>query len=156
MTQQPRRLAEPVAAPLDALRIQGAGVAFELLGEPFLLMPEQTWLALQIARGDQAALRQRACGRVRIAGARHVILDAAVDEPSPTLGGSIARVLTRREFEIAVQVAQGDGNKDIARRLGISPFTVREHIRRICHKLGVRSRTCIAAAVGPVGSTPRL
>jgi two-component system nitrate/nitrite response regulator NarL len=58
-------------------------------------------------------------------------------------------VLTRRELEIAQLIAQGLGNKQIGRRLGISDFTVREHVRRVAQKLQVSSRSAIAARIGP-------
>jgi DNA-binding CsgD family transcriptional regulator len=49
-------------------------------------------------------------------------------------------LLTPRELEILAQVGQGQGNKAIARRLGISAHTVKYHLEAIFAKLGVRSR----------------
>jgi DNA-binding CsgD family transcriptional regulator len=49
-------------------------------------------------------------------------------------------LLTPRELEILSQVGQGQGNKAIARRLGISAHTVKYHLEAIFAKLGVRSR----------------
>jgi DNA-binding CsgD family transcriptional regulator/streptogramin lyase len=48
--------------------------------------------------------------------------------------------LTSREREILRLVLQGTRNKDIERRLFISPSTVRNHIYNIYQKLGVRNR----------------
>jgi DNA-binding NarL/FixJ family response regulator len=47
--------------------------------------------------------------------------------------------LTRREREVAVLVAEGRSNKEIATALGISAKTVESHRRNIMHKLGLKS-----------------
>ncbi len=53
--------------------------------------------------------------------------------------------LTPRETEILHHLAEGQSNKMIARRLGISDGTVKLHVKAILRKLGVHSR--VAAAV---------
>lgn len=53
--------------------------------------------------------------------------------------------LTPREQEIVKLVAQGLPNKCIAKRLGISQWTVAAHLRRIFRKMGVSSRVAIVA-----------
>jgi DNA-binding NarL/FixJ family response regulator len=52
--------------------------------------------------------------------------------------------LTPREFEIALQVADGGTNKEVAPRLFLSPKTVELHLGRVYRKLGIRSRTELA------------
>ena len=49
--------------------------------------------------------------------------------------------LSRREVEVLEQLAAGHANKVIARRLGISPNTVKTHVARVLEKLGARRRT---------------
>lgn len=49
--------------------------------------------------------------------------------------------LTERELEVLAAMAQGVSNKGIARGLSISEGTVKTHVTRILHKLGVNSRT---------------
>ncbi|MDQ6631937.1 MAG: response regulator transcription factor [Verrucomicrobiota bacterium] len=49
--------------------------------------------------------------------------------------------LSPREYEILGQLAKGYQYKEIADKLGISPLTVRTHLRNIYEKLHVRSRT---------------
>lgn len=49
--------------------------------------------------------------------------------------------LTPREMEILELICLGASNKDIARRLGISYQTVKNHVTAILHKLGVKDRT---------------
>jgi DNA-binding CsgD family transcriptional regulator len=62
--------------------------------------------------------------------------------------------LTRREREIAGDVAEGLANKHIARRRGVSVHTVENHLRAIFRKTGVDSRTKLALAAGGDGSYP--
>jgi DNA-binding NarL/FixJ family response regulator len=50
-------------------------------------------------------------------------------------------VLTSREHDILGCLRKGSPDKDIARDLNISPWTVHTHLKRIYEKLGVRSRT---------------
>lgn len=49
--------------------------------------------------------------------------------------------LTEREKQVLAMAARGDGNKLIARELGLSVRTVHAHMRHIFDKLGVASRT---------------
>jgi ATP/maltotriose-dependent transcriptional regulator MalT len=49
--------------------------------------------------------------------------------------------LSKREAEVLDLVCQGLMNKEIARTLFITEATVKVHVRKICQKLGVRSRT---------------
>lgn len=55
--------------------------------------------------------------------------------------------LTAREREVALLVAEGFGNAQIATALSVSPHTVRAHLRAISVRLGVNSRARLAAAV---------
>jgi DNA-binding NarL/FixJ family response regulator len=54
-------------------------------------------------------------------------------------------MLTSRELQIAYSVADGKCDKVIAHDLGISEYTVREHMRRIFHKLKVSKRAALVA-----------
>jgi DNA-binding NarL/FixJ family response regulator len=49
-------------------------------------------------------------------------------------------VLTDREREVVELVARGHGNDEIARRLFLSPATVKTHVSRAMTKLGVHER----------------
>ena len=49
--------------------------------------------------------------------------------------------LTSREKEILALIAEGLNNKDIADSLGISLFTVKNHVSNIIQKLSVDDRT---------------
>ncbi len=67
-----------------------------------------------------------------------------------------AGVLTAREREIAVLVAGGVSNREIAARLVVSERTVDTHVQNILGKLGYRSRTQVAvwAVAQGVASAP--
>jgi DNA-binding CsgD family transcriptional regulator len=53
--------------------------------------------------------------------------------------------LTHREREILIWVGDGMSNKEIARRLGLSPGTVKLHVHSIFSKTGTRSRYALIA-----------
>ena len=57
--------------------------------------------------------------------------------------------LTAREREIVYAVAQGLSFKQAARKIGVAPSTVANHLYRVYRKLGVYSRTELAALVHP-------
>lgn len=55
-----------------------------------------------------------------------------------------AGLLSPREYEIASLAASGLSDKEIARRLGISPATVRTHLEHAFDKLEVKGRVALA------------
>lgn len=54
-------------------------------------------------------------------------------------------VLTPREQEVAILIAQGHTNREIAAQLVISPRTAEEHAAKVMRKLGAPSRAAIGA-----------
>jgi DNA-binding NarL/FixJ family response regulator len=56
-------------------------------------------------------------------------------------GNGSAKTLSRRESEILSLLAQGLTGEEIAKRLVLSPETVRTHIRNAMEKLDARTRT---------------
>jgi DNA-binding CsgD family transcriptional regulator len=59
--------------------------------------------------------------------------------------------LTPREAQIAALVSEGEGNRQIAAQLFVSPSTVEYHLGKVFRKLGVTSRTQLARQVGSQG-----
>ena len=76
---------------------------------------------------------------------------AIVLEHSVTAQSTAVRLeaegVTAREREIAVLLAQGLTNQEIARRLVLSPYTVQDHIKNLFEKTGVSSRQELVARV---------
>jgi DNA-binding NarL/FixJ family response regulator len=65
-------------------------------------------------------------------------LDGLLINPQPA---SLAEPLTPREVEVLGMLAEGQSNKSIAHRLGISEHTVKFHVTSIMGKLNAGSRT---------------
>jgi DNA-binding NarL/FixJ family response regulator len=61
--------------------------------------------------------------------------------------GAAAQRLTRRELEVAVLIAQGLTNRQIAEELVVAQRTAETHVERILGKLGFASRAMVAAWV---------
>jgi two-component system, NarL family, nitrate/nitrite response regulator NarL len=78
-------------------------------------------------------------------------LSAAGSRQSPPSGPlrPDASLLTTREAEVMALIEQGLMNKQIARRLGISLSTVKNHVHRILQKQAVVSRGDLARRSGP-------
>jgi DNA-binding NarL/FixJ family response regulator len=55
--------------------------------------------------------------------------------------------LSAREREVALLVARGLSNRDIAERLHLSVRTVESHVYRVCTRLGVTRRDALASLV---------
>jgi DNA-binding NarL/FixJ family response regulator len=60
-------------------------------------------------------------------------------------------MLTARELDVAILVAKGLSNKEIARRLGTAEGTVKAQLHNIYEKLGVRNRTSLAVRFSASG-----
>lgn len=58
---------------------------------------------------------------------------------------------TERQHAVLVCLCQGDPNKVIGRKLGMTETTVKVHVREIMRKLGVCNRTQVAIAAGRGG-----
>lgn len=70
---------------------------------------------------------------------------ALVQLESKRAAGEMLERLTTREREVLDLVAEGHKNGEIARRLWISPGTVRKHLENVYGKLGVHTRSAAAA-----------
>jgi len=66
---------------------------------------------------------------------------------------SVHAGLPRRSADVAVRVCRGQTNKEIARELGISDQTVKEHVANLCRRFGVHNRTELAACLSAPGVT---
>lgn len=70
-------------------------------------------------------------------------------------GQRLLRLLTPREAEVLVRVAEGEGTRLIAAGMRIAPSTARTHVQRVLMKLGVGSRLEAAALAARTGLLDR-
>ncbi|MGX5712149.1 LuxR C-terminal-related transcriptional regulator [Sphingopyxis terrae subsp. ummariensis] len=87
-------------------------------------------------------------------GAKLQILPAAVrvDRAAPPTGRSAAGglpALTGRQQDVAALLVQGLSNKAIARELGLSHFTVRNHVSQLLRMLGTPTRRGAVKRLAP-------
>jgi two-component system, NarL family, nitrate/nitrite response regulator NarL len=67
-----------------------------------------------------------------------------------------SKVLSPRERAVALLIAGGLSNKDIARELGLRLGTVKIHVHNIFRKLGVKNRQSLIIRLGTGGRFPTL
>ena len=108
---------------------------FQLAGRPCIAFPE----------GEGVAGTGAEIGRLEINGSRYVVCEYQLNDSKH--GGNVIEQLTRRECEIALLIAAGKMNKQIAHQLRISSWTVGTYLRRIFAKLNVRNRTELATII---------
>jgi transcriptional regulator EpsA len=77
------------------------------------------------------------------------------DLPTNQEPPSVRRVLSAREEEILLWLSEGKPNVEIARILGISSFTVKNHVQRILKKLNATNRTEAVAKYRQMCSQPQ-
>ena len=73
----------------------------------------------------------------------------------PAGGSQGARLLTRRERQVAELIAARLGDKEIARQLNISLATTKSHVHNLLGKLNVRQRGDVVLALNGQISQPR-
>jgi DNA-binding NarL/FixJ family response regulator len=73
---------------------------------------------------------------------------------APNTSAQEALGVSGRELEVLVLLAAGRSNKEIARRLALSPNTVKTHVTKLFAKLGVRRRTEAIRRARELGMIP--
>ena len=141
----PRGLTGASLTPAD--RILAAADVFHAMTEP---RPHRDPLST-----DQAAdaVGREVRARRLDADAVDAVLRAAGRRAPPRREGPAG--LTGREVEVLQHLARGLANKEIARRLGLTPKTVSNHVEHIYSKLNVGSRaaaTLVATQHGLMGN----
>ncbi len=101
------------------------------------------------ARTVRAAVRSAAVGLTTLSAEfRCHLVDGRDDQEPDRAEDAPAAGLTARELEVLQLLVEGASNKAIARRLGITPHTVKFHVAAIAGKLGASGRTdAVAKAV---------
>ncbi|MGW7319086.1 response regulator transcription factor [Streptomyces sp. NPDC054854] len=108
--------------------------------------------------GVERALAKARSGEVAIApqllqGAFAELLNPAAQPDDE--GSRLLRLLTPREVEVLVRVAEGEDTRLIAAGMAIAPSTARTHVQRVLMKLGVGSRLEAAALAARTGLLDR-
>jgi DNA-binding CsgD family transcriptional regulator len=88
---------------------------------------------------------ERASAELAATGEHYRRRDPAATEP-----------LTPQELQVALQVAEGKANRDVAAALFLSPKTVEFHLTRVYRKLNVRSRAELARLLASTERRERL
>ena len=60
-------------------------------------------------------------------------------------------LLSTRQRQIFDLIVVGQSNKEIAKKLGLSVFTVKIHVAKLFEKLGVHHRSAVALAGAKLG-----
>ena len=110
--------------------------------------------ALRNAEEDAATLASRLSGDRRATGTNGNG-NGNGHKPGKTKGKNGKGVLSPREHQVVELLAGGNTGEEVAERLGISPATVRVHVRNATGKLGASTRTqavAIAVARGEVAA----
>jgi len=98
--------------------------------------------AVRALARDEAALDSAVAGHL----VRFLSDDSGRDGQAPAESNALDR-LTERQRDVAVLVAQGLSNDEIARRLFVSQATVKSHLTVVLRRLEVRTRTQLAILV---------
>jgi DNA-binding CsgD family transcriptional regulator len=126
------------AAPDSADVLLTDGLATQADGRP----------VLSLGGGDEAlaGLLPRDANPAQIDAALRAIAAGLVVRADDTAAGFApladvaAPLLSPRELEILASIGEGLSNKEVARRFGISPHTVKFHVESLFRKLGAVSR----------------
>jgi DNA-binding NarL/FixJ family response regulator len=76
---------------------------------------------------------------------------AEISATSPRRPTSMHPEFTNRQIDVLALLSEGDSNKAIARKLGLSEHTIKIHMAAIFKTLGVRNRTEAAIACRELG-----
>jgi DNA-binding NarL/FixJ family response regulator len=114
---------------------------------------------LKDARAEEivAAIRTVHAGHAVVApSTTRRLLEQVATAPSPDNGraADIRAALTPRELDMLLELATGDSNAEIARRVHLSEATVKTHVGHVLAKLGLRDRVqavVLAYETGLVG-----
>lgn len=130
----------------------------EKLAMPFELARTLLVKGMIERRGRCRQAARRSLGRALTAFERlgaPLWADKARRELVKIAAGSAADGLTETERRIASLIARGQTNREVASAMFVTENTVQTHVRHIFHKLGVRSRTELAARLLSAPGTAR-
>jgi DNA-binding CsgD family transcriptional regulator len=129
-------------ARVDVDGLSSSAFHFAIDGHEFVALENKMWRRRKSAVGGPVC--ELVVGRIVTPTGRYVIFG---DDDTNNPDIPLTKILSRRELQVAMTIAEGRCDKEIARQLGISIYTVREHIRRIFAKLNVSRRAGVIARV---------
>jgi two-component system response regulator NreC len=103
------------------------------------LDPANAQYLAQIAAGSQTSRQEVA---------QDLLKTALVDHQVAETNLARWRGLTPRQQQVAALACLNFTNRQIAARLGISPQTVKAHMRNLLHRLDLHSKTELGQALG--------
>lgn len=143
-----RRRIEPAGVRLVVVRLAMIAAAVVPVGLVLMaLVPEKPLLVI----GPRIVLLFVGALALLTYASRYLLAplgDGCLDLPSTFVAHY---AITPREAEIVCEVAMGRSNAEIARRMGVSPKTVKNHLYLIYQKVGTHSRTGLLHAVAKYG-----
>lgn len=119
---------------LYALALAAAAFALEWMEYKYVTRAFATEIYIVLIAAGFAALGVWAGARLT----RHAAPGETFEKNEAALR---ALDITKREYETLELLAEGLANKEIARKLGVSPNTVKTHLARLYEKLEVSRRT---------------
>jgi ATP/maltotriose-dependent transcriptional regulator MalT len=127
----------------NAGELDHVSAEFEAMGDLLAGADAAGQAATSYRRAGRAGSAMTAAARAhRLAARCHGATSPAIE------AASFAPPFTNREREIAVLVAQGLSNREIADTVSLSVRTVESHIYRACSKAGVAGRAGLADVIG--------
>jgi DNA-binding NarL/FixJ family response regulator len=100
---------------------------------------------------DQIA-REVESGRLDVDAVNAVTTACGLRRKLPASQSTVSSLqVTQREQEVLSHLARGSSNKEIARKLGISPSTAGTHVENLYRKLGVSTRAAAALIASKQG-----
>jgi LuxR family transcriptional regulator, maltose regulon positive regulatory protein len=78
-------------------------------------------------------------------------MDSNAPKAIQNFKSATAELLSERESNVINLIARGQSNKEVARNLGISPETVKSHVKQIFTKLNVGKRAQAVSRVQILG-----
>jgi len=138
---QPRDTQDQLLCVVRLERRQGAILAFNRSRRGF------TGRERQIVETLTAHLTQAIRQRDRVARLTAALRRAERDTGRQERAAVRLAALTDREHEVVLLLADGLGDREIARRLSISERTVHKHLEHVYRKLGLDTRAKVAALV---------
>jgi LuxR family maltose regulon positive regulatory protein len=142
-----------VARVLQALAASSPDTAIDFLEDALQMAASDGYIRTFLDVGSNLVpLLQQIANRGKASRyARQLLSQAENKTPLVIEKSALVEPLSERELEVLKLVAVGLSNREIGRKLFISPGTAKTHIHNLCGKLNVRNRTEAASRAKELG-----